>query len=39
LGPDVRDIVPAWQSAGALVVGQCDIGSRWVEMLWIVGSA
>jgi hypothetical protein len=37
LGPDVRAIVPAWQDAGALVVGQCDVGSRWVEMLWITG--
>jgi hypothetical protein len=36
-GPDVRAIVPAWQDAGALVVGQCDVGSRWVEMLWIAG--
>jgi hypothetical protein len=36
-GPDVRDIAPAWQSSGALVVGQCDVGSRWVEMLWIAG--
>jgi hypothetical protein len=37
LGPDVRAIVPAWQDAGALVVGQCDVGSRWVEMLWFAG--
>ncbi|NYJ03831.1 hypothetical protein [Petropleomorpha daqingensis] len=37
LGPDVRAIAPAWQDAGALVVGQCDVGSRWVEMLWIAG--
>jgi hypothetical protein len=36
-GPDVRAIVPARQDAGALVVGQCDVGSRWVEMLWIAG--
>jgi hypothetical protein len=36
-GPDVRFIAPAWPSSEALVVGQCDVGSRWVEMLWIAG--
>jgi len=36
-GPDVRRIVPAWGGTGALVVGQCDVGSRWVEMLWVAG--
>jgi hypothetical protein len=29
--------VPGWENTGALVVGQCDVGSRWVEMLWIAG--
>jgi hypothetical protein len=36
-GPDVRGIVPAGQGTGALVVGQCDAGGRWVQMLWVAG--
>jgi len=33
----VRAIVPGWQDTGALVVGDCDVGERWAEMLWIAG--
>ncbi|MGY1601600.1 hypothetical protein [Geodermatophilus sp. SYSU D00815] len=32
-GPDVRAIVPAPQ--GALLVGQCNERSAWVQMLWL----
>ncbi|MGY1620414.1 hypothetical protein ACI797_27050 [Geodermatophilus sp. SYSU D00691] len=32
-GPDVRAIVPAAQ--GALLVGQCNLRSTWVQMLWL----
>jgi hypothetical protein len=36
---DIRGLVPAWQDAGTLVVGQCDVGSRWVQMLWVAAPA
>ncbi|WP_448627790.1 hypothetical protein [Geodermatophilus sp. URMC 64] len=32
-GPDVRSIVPGPQ--GAVLIGQCNVRSTWVQMLWL----
>jgi len=32
-GPDIRAIEPG--PRGAVVIGQCNVGSAWVQMLWL----